>query len=287
MNSPVLKAFIPVFGFRSTPLGGQTERSPEHCLPGGAPSWVGCVLWGPPGSGKGRKPSGEGGFGRRALRPPRRLGPGSLEANIASVRVVEWGRRERAGRPKNEGGKRRGEEGENKRICASTLPSSLSCLLSSSWSSYHLCSREILTHSLLRRKTQLSCARVHKFWVVKIVLSLCALRGFPAGSDGRASVCNGGDPGLIPRSGRSPGEGNGNPLQYSCLENSMDGGAWWATGPWGPRESGLSDFTLRGLRQIKENFLCFPSCCCKMGAMRAFYFILLLSGVPAFGNYWI
>ena len=38
-----------------------------------------------------------------------------------------------------------------------------------------------------------------------------------------------GDLGLIPESGRSPGEGNGNPLQYSCLENSMDRGAWWAT----------------------------------------------------------
>ena len=112
--------------------------------------------------------------------------------------VVEWGRRERAGRPKSEGGKRRGEEGENKRICASTLPSSLSCLLSSSWSSSHLCSREILTHSLLRRKTQLSCAPVHKFWVVKIVLSLRALRGFPAGSEGRASVCNGGRPRFDP-----------------------------------------------------------------------------------------
>ena len=46
------------------------------------------------------------------------------------------------------------------------------------------------------------------------------------GSDGKASVCNVGDPGLIPGSGRSPGEGNGNPLQYSCLENSMDRGAW-------------------------------------------------------------
>ena len=52
---------------------------------------------------------------------------------------------------------------------------------------------------------------------------------FPGGSDGKASTCNAGDPGLIPRSGRSPGEGNGNPLQYSCLENSMDRGDWWAT----------------------------------------------------------
>ena len=48
------------------------------------------------------------------------------------------------------------------------------------------------------------------------------------GSDGKASPCNVGDLGSIPGSGRSPGEGNGNPLQYSCLENSMDGGAWWA-----------------------------------------------------------
>ena len=48
---------------------------------------------------------------------------------------------------------------------------------------------------------------------------------FPGGSDGKASVYNAGDQGLIPGSGRSPGEGNGNPLQYSCLENSMDGGA--------------------------------------------------------------
>ena len=46
-------------------------------------------------------------------------------------------------------------------------------------------------------------------------------RGFPGGSDGKASASNMGDPGLIPGLGRSPGEGNGNPLQYSCLENSV------------------------------------------------------------------
>ena len=50
--------------------------------------------------------------------------------------------------------------------------------------------------------------------------------GFPGGSDGEESACNAGDQGSIPGSGRSPGEGNGNPLQYSWLENSMDGGAW-------------------------------------------------------------
>ena len=48
---------------------------------------------------------------------------------------------------------------------------------------------------------------------------------FPGGSDGKASAYNAGDLGLIPGLGRSPGEGNGNPLQYSCLKNPMDGGA--------------------------------------------------------------
>ena len=55
--------------------------------------------------------------------------------------------------------------------------------------------------------------------------------GFPGGSDDKESTCNAGDPGLIPGSGTSPGEGKGNPFQYSCLENSTDGGAWWATVP--------------------------------------------------------
>ena len=50
--------------------------------------------------------------------------------------------------------------------------------------------------------------------------------GFPGGSDSKVSACNSEDPGSIPRSGRSPGEGNGNPLQYPCLQNPMDRGAW-------------------------------------------------------------
>ena len=49
---------------------------------------------------------------------------------------------------------------------------------------------------------------------------------FPGGSDGKVSACNVGDPSSIPPLGRSPGEGNGNPLQYSCLDNPMDGGTW-------------------------------------------------------------
>ena len=53
-------------------------------------------------------------------------------------------------------------------------------------------------------------------------------RGFPGGLEVKVSASNVGDPGSIPGLGRSPGEGNGNPLQYSCLENPMDGEAWWA-----------------------------------------------------------
>ena len=67
---------------------------------------------------------------------------------------------------------------------------------------------------------------------------------FPGGSDGKASAYNAGDLGLIPRSGRSPGEGKGNPLQYSCLENLMDGGDWWATvHRVAKSRTGVSDFT--------------------------------------------
>ena len=55
---------------------------------------------------------------------------------------------------------------------------------------------------------------------------------FLGGSDGKQSTCNAGDLGLIPGSGRYPGEGNGYPLQYSCLENSMERGVWWAVYNW-------------------------------------------------------
>ena len=68
--------------------------------------------------------------------------------------------------------------------------------------------------------------------------------GFPGGSEVTASARNAGDPGSIPGSGKSPGEGIGTPLQYSCLENSMDGGAWKAA-VHGVAEgrTRLSDFT--------------------------------------------
>ena len=56
--------------------------------------------------------------------------------------------------------------------------------------------------------------------------------GFPGGSDGKESACHAGDLGSNPGLGRSPGEGNSHPLQYSCLDNSMDKGVWWATVHW-------------------------------------------------------
>ena len=59
--------------------------------------------------------------------------------------------------------------------------------------------------------------------------------GFPGGLDGKESACNAGEPGSIFGSGRSPGEGNGNPLQYSYLENSMHRGVWGYI-PWGHKE---------------------------------------------------
>ena len=65
--------------------------------------------------------------------------------------------------------------------------------------------------------------------VYKYIYIYIEYGGFPGGSDGKESTCNAGDLGLIPGLGRSPGDGNDNPLQYSCLENPMDRGAWWAT----------------------------------------------------------
>ena len=58
------------------------------------------------------------------------------------------------------------------------------------------------------------------------IYSTSCYKDFPSGSDGKACAYNAGDPGSIPESGRSPGEGNSNPLQYSCLENPMDGETW-------------------------------------------------------------
>ena len=75
---------------------------------------------------------------------------------------------------------------------------------------------------LPRRKSgTFATLRGLRFWKLPSLES-----GFPSALDGKASVCNAGDPGLIPGLGRSPGEGNGSPLRYSCLENPMDRRAW-------------------------------------------------------------
>ena len=66
------------------------------------------------------------------------------------------------------------------------------------------------------------------------------MQGFSEGSDSKEFVCNAGDLGLIPGSGRSLGEGHGHPLQYFCLENPMDGGAWQAT-VWGHNKSYMAE----------------------------------------------
>ena len=70
----------------------------------------------------------------------------------------------------------------------------------------------------------------------------CDRRGFLGGSDDKESACNAGDLGSIPGLGRSPGAGHGNPLQYSCLENPRDKGAWWAA-VYGVAESDMTEAT--------------------------------------------
>ena len=73
---------------------------------------------------------------------------------------------------------------------------------------------------------------------------LQSVMGFPRGSEVKGSACNAGGLGLIHGLGRFPGEGNCNPLQYSCLKNTMDGGAWWATVHGVTKsQTRLSDFT--------------------------------------------
>ena len=99
-------------------------------------------------------------------------------------------------------------------------------------------------------------------WVSRIFSRLSSAEwvDFPGGSDDKASAYNAGDPGSISGSGRSPGEGNGNPLQCSCLDNPMDGGAWQTT------VHGVSE----------SHFLSFQ---CRVGT---YYALILSSGFPPF-----
>ena len=86
----------------------------------------------------------------------------------------------------------------------------------------------ILIHYTTRKSLTLSCL-CWKGELSTVSSSSCKGHWFPGGSDGKTSACNAGDRGSIPGSGGSPGEGNGNPLQYSYLENPMERGAWQAT----------------------------------------------------------
>ena len=79
---------------------------------------------------------------------------------------------------------------------------------------------------------------------VKAVYCMMLIYLLPGGLEGKASACNAGEPGSIPESGRSPGEGNSIPLQYSCLENPMDRGTWEAAAHGVAKSwTQLSDFT--------------------------------------------
>ena len=96
----------------------------------------------------------------------------------------------------------------------------------------------------VRHHEYLWCFLERKTFSAVIVLPYSHIWGFPGGSEGKASACNAGDCSSIPGSGRSPGQGNGNPLRYSCLENPTDRGAWWATVHGVTKsQTRLSDFT--------------------------------------------
>ena len=90
-----------------------------------------------------------------------------------------------------------------------------------SWKCLHLTFRIWFLHTFFDPEDKF-CT-----WRLWFLLWQSFWRIFPSGSDSKESACNAGDLGLIPGSGRSSGEGNGGSLQYSCLENPMDRGAWW------------------------------------------------------------
>ena len=88
--------------------------------------------------------------------------------------------------------------------------------------------------------------------------TICIVGIFPGGSDGKVSTYNAGDLGSIPGLGRSPREENGNPLQYSCLENPVDGGTWLGYSAWGRKESDTTEqlhFTMYNIMVFGSMFV--------------------------------
>ena len=83
--------------------------------------------------------------------------------------------------------------------------------------------------------------RRYEKWKTAEISEFCIMRGFPGSSAGKESTCNAGDPGLIPGLGSSPGGGHGNPLQYSCLENSHGQRSLAVYSPWGRKESDTTE----------------------------------------------
>ena len=112
------------------------------------------------------------------------------------------------------------------------IPFKLSCLRVSPWPlpppalGFPTWKTATLLHGLFFSFITLSTTFAYLIYFLVYYLLLLSFSG---GSDCKESTCNIGDPGSIPELGRSPGEGNGNPLQNSCLGNSMERGAWWAT----------------------------------------------------------
>ena len=90
------------------------------------------------------------------------------------------------------------------------------------------CLLNIIFITLVVESKAVSCYKLHKCFFFFLII--CFI-GLLCSSDSKESACNAGGLGSIPGSGRSSGQGNGNPLQYSCLENPMDRGAWWVTVP--------------------------------------------------------
>jgi len=105
----------------------------------------------------------------------------------------------------------------------------------------------------IKSKRQLYSSHYHKKKTSCVWKELLTISYGSRNSDGKESTCYAEDLGLIPGSGRSPGEGNGNPFKYSCLENSMDRGSWKGYSPWGHKESQTTEqLTLSLIWEVYE-----------------------------------